>query len=50
MDIKYKAFFTEGWTLHITGKVQKKFYNDELEFKVTNIDLLSEIIDKEVEM
>jgi len=46
--IKYKAFFSEGWTLHITGKVQKKFYNDDLEFKVTNIDLLSEIIDKEV--
>ena len=46
--IKYKAFFTEGWLLHITGKIQKKFYNDDLEFKVTNIDLLSEIIDKEV--
>ena len=29
-------------------KSSEKFYNDDLEFKVTNIDLLSEIIDKEV--
>ena len=29
-------------------KSSEKIYNDDLEFKVTNIDLLSEIIDKEV--
>ena len=34
--------------LHISGKVKKRFYNDELEFKISSIDLLSEIVDKEV--
>jgi DNA polymerase-3 subunit alpha len=43
-----KLFFTEGWLLHISGKVKKRFYNDDLEFKISSIDLLSEIVDKEV--
>jgi DNA polymerase-3 subunit alpha len=46
--INYKAYLTEGWLLHLSGKVKKKFYNDDLEFKVSSIDLLPEIIDKEV--
>ncbi len=46
--INFKAYFTEGWLLYINGKVQKKFYNDDLEFKISSVDLLSEIIDKEV--
>ena len=46
--IKYKAFLLKVGYFILQVKVQKKFYNDELEFKVTNIDLLSEIIDKEV--
>jgi len=46
--INFKAFFTEGWLLHISGKVKKRFYNDDLEFKISSIDLLSEIVDKEV--
>jgi len=46
--IDYKAYFTIGWLLHVSGKVKKKFYNDDLEFKISSIDLLSELIDKEV--
>ncbi len=46
--IKFKSYLTEGWLLHITGLVKKKFYNDDLEFKISEIDLLAEIIDKQV--
>jgi len=46
--INFKAYFTVGWLLHLSGKVKKKFYNDDLEFKISTMDLLSEIIDKEV--
>jgi DNA polymerase-3 subunit alpha len=46
--IDYKAYFTVGWLLHLSGKVKKKFYNDDLEFKISSIVLLSELIDKEV--
>ena len=46
--IKFKAYLTEGWLLYLSGKVKKKFYNDDLEFKISSIDLLSEITDKEV--
>ena len=46
--INFKAYFTVGWLLHLSGKVKKKFYNDDLEFKISSMDLLSEIIDKEV--
>jgi len=46
--INFKAYLTEGWLLYLTGKVKKKFYNDDLEFKISSIDLLAEIIDKEV--
>ncbi|MDC0204462.1 DNA polymerase III subunit alpha [Flavobacteriales bacterium] len=46
--IDYKSYFTIGWLLHINGKVKKKFYNDDLEFKISSIVLLSELIDKQV--
>jgi DNA polymerase-3 subunit alpha len=46
--INFKAYLTEGWLLHLSGKVKKKFYNDDLEFKISSINLLAEIIDKEV--
>ena len=46
--INFKAYFTVGWLLYLSGKVKKKFYNDDLEFKISSMDLLSEIIDKEV--
>ena len=46
--IKFKAYLTEGWLLHVNGVVKKKFYNDDLEFKISTIDLLAELIDKEV--
>ncbi|MBT5089836.1 MAG: DNA polymerase III subunit alpha, partial [Flavobacteriales bacterium] len=46
--INFKAYLTIGWLLHLSGKVKKRFYNDDLEFKISSIDLLSELIDKEV--
>ena len=46
--IDFKAYLTTGWLLYIKGKVKKKFYNDELEFKISTINLLSELIDSEV--
>ncbi len=46
--IRFKAYLTTGWLLQLTGKVKTKFYNDDLEFKIASVDLLSELIDKEV--
>ena len=46
--ISFKAYLTEGWLLHLQGKVKKKFYNDDLEFKISAISLLAEIIDQQV--
>ena len=46
--INFKAYLTTGWLLHLSGKVKKRFYNDDLEFKISSIDLLPEFIDKEV--
>ena len=46
--INFKAYLTTGWLLHLSGKVKKRFYNDDLEFKISSIDLLAELIDKEV--
>ena len=46
--INFKAYLTEGWLLHLRGKVKKKFYNDDLEFKISSIDLLADLLDKEV--
>ena len=46
--IKFKSFLTPTWLIHIAGRVKKKFYNDDLEFKISNISLLSELIDSQV--
>ena len=46
--IKYKAFLSPNWLLHISGRVKKKFYNEELEFKISSINILSEVLDSEV--
>ena len=46
--IKFKSFLTPSWLLHVSGRVKKKFYNDDLEFKISSISLLSELIDNEV--
>jgi DNA polymerase-3 subunit alpha len=46
--IKFKSFLEPSWLLHISGRVKKKFYNDDLEFKIANISLLAEIIDNQV--
>lgn len=44
--VKFKAYLTEGWFLFIKGKAQKRQWNDELEFKVSGIELLPELVDK----
>ena len=46
--IKFKSFLTPSWLIHLTGRVKKKFYNDDLEFKISSISLLSELIDSEI--
>ena len=44
---KLKEYFGIGWFLYIQGNVVKqKWKNDELEFKITNIQHLSEIREK----
>ena len=44
---KFKAYMTEGWFLYLQCKVQKrKWKDDELELKISKIDLLSEIREK----
>lgn len=44
--IKLKPYLTKDWFLFIKGKAQKRKYGDELEFKISNIDLLSEVREK----
>ena len=44
--IKYKSYLSSGWFLFVVGKVQTRAWNDELEFKVKRIELLSEVRDK----
>ncbi len=46
--VKFKSFFTPSWLIYISGRVKKKFYNDDLEFKISSISLLSELIDSEI--
>ena len=45
--ISFKSYLMDGWILYISGTVKKKFYNDDLEFKINKIEILSELIDKE---
>ena len=45
--LKFKQFLTEGYFLQIRGKVGERFRKEgDWEFKVTSIDLLSELRDK----
>lgn len=44
--IKLKPYLTKDWFLFIRGKVQKRRYGDDLEFKINHIDLLSEVREK----
>ena len=44
--IKFKGYLTQGWFLFLKGKVQKRQWNDELEFKISGIELLSDLKDK----
>ncbi len=46
--INFKSYLTAGWTLYIKGQVKKRFYDDQLEFKISSVDLLSELLEKEV--
>ncbi|MBT3418130.1 MAG: DNA polymerase III subunit alpha [Flavobacteriales bacterium] len=45
----FKNFLQEGWILHIRGMVQNRQWGDtdQLEFKISKIELLSEVIDSE---
>ena len=44
---KYKAYMTEGWFLYAQCRVQeRKWGNGELEIKLVNVELLSEIKEK----
>ncbi len=45
--LKFKSFLSLGWFLYVKGKVQKRPWNDELEFKISGIELLSELKEKE---
>ena len=46
--LKFKDYMVDGWFLFVKGKVQMKQFRgaDELEFKVTRIELLSDILEK----
>ena len=46
---EYKNFLEEGWVLYVTGIVQSRQWGDtdQLEFKVSKISLLSELINSE---
>ena len=45
--LKFKQFLTEGYFLQIRGRVAERFKKEgDWEFKVTSIDLLSELRDK----
>ena len=45
----FKNFLQEGWILYIRGMVQNRQWGDtdQLEFKISKIELLSEVIDSE---
>lgn len=48
--VKYKSYLVPGYFVHIRGKVQERWNNSDLvEFKITNMQLLSEIREKMLE-
>jgi len=44
--IKFKSYLTTGWFLFIKGQVQERRWGDELEFKISGIELLSDVREK----
>ncbi len=44
--IKYKSYLSLGWFLYLRGRVQKRQWNDELEFKISGMELLSDVREK----
>jgi DNA polymerase-3 subunit alpha len=44
--VKYKAYLNQGWFLYLKGNVQKPRWRDELEFKITGMELLSDVREK----
>ena len=46
--INFKSYFTIGWLLQVSGQIKKRFYDENLEFKISSIILLSELIDNEI--
>lgn len=44
--IKFKGYLTQGYFLFVRGKVQKRQWNDEMEFKISGIELLSDLREK----
>lgn len=46
--VKFKPYLNQDFLLFLKGRVKKKYYNEDLEFKISSIELLSEIIDNDV--
>lgn len=44
--LKNRHLLVDGFFLYVTGRVQNRFNGEELEFKISSIQLLSEIRDK----
>jgi len=44
--MRFKHMLSLGTFVHLTGRVQKKKFGDEMEFKVTGMDLLTELREK----
>ena len=44
--MRFKHILSIGTFVHLTGRVQKKKYGDEMEFKVANLELLTELREK----
>lgn len=44
--LKFKPMLEKGWFLYLTGNVQNRWNSEELEFKIQNIEHLSEIREK----
>jgi len=44
--IKFKSYLSLGWFLFIRGQVQTRAWNDELEFKIQGMELLSDVREK----
>ena len=45
--LKLRIFMVEGSFLHVHGRIQKRKFGDDLEFKISNLSLLSEVREKQ---